>query len=219
MLDDMKDIMTAAYYGTSMKDVRSRRAADGTERGGHPGGHPRVLTQRSTPGRAGGRPHPVAGSLRGPGHRRARPPPHRARPTPGAHWAPGSLAPSPPGGPMSARHSRQRPAAALLAAALACSPPPARRLLRGTPSTGTRSVRRSSTASTRPRIGRRHHHDGRGRRARPGHARAGQGRHRLGGRRHHPGAGAPSTRLGRRADGLDRGRRGEDGSPGRQGRR
>ena len=29
MLDDMKDLMTAAYYGTSLKDVRSRRTAAG----------------------------------------------------------------------------------------------------------------------------------------------------------------------------------------------
>ena len=30
MLEDMKDIMTAAYYGTSLQDVRSRRAAAGS---------------------------------------------------------------------------------------------------------------------------------------------------------------------------------------------
>ena len=29
MLDDMKDLMTAAYYGTSLQDVRSRRTASG----------------------------------------------------------------------------------------------------------------------------------------------------------------------------------------------
>jgi acetaldehyde dehydrogenase/alcohol dehydrogenase len=29
MLDDMKDIMTAAFYGTSLEDVRARRAASG----------------------------------------------------------------------------------------------------------------------------------------------------------------------------------------------
>lgn len=32
MLDDMKDIMTAAYYGTSLQDVRRRRAASADER-------------------------------------------------------------------------------------------------------------------------------------------------------------------------------------------
>jgi len=32
MLEDMKDLMTATFYGTSLRDVRRRRAASADER-------------------------------------------------------------------------------------------------------------------------------------------------------------------------------------------
>ena len=50
MLDDMKDLMTAAYYGTSLQDVRSR--------------HRRGRTQRRPPRRRHPCPDPLGGSAR-----------------------------------------------------------------------------------------------------------------------------------------------------------